>query len=83
MDSIAQQVTDALGIMILGMGLVFIFLSTLILGVKLVAWKFGPKLHDVNAKPTARNGAEVKQGIDPKMVAVITAAIHQHRAKAQ
>jgi len=43
MDSISEQMIEALGIMLLGMGLVFVFLSMLILGIKLVAYKFAPQ----------------------------------------
>ena len=41
MTSISEQLVDALGIMIMGMGLVFIFLSVLIVGIGIVA-KFCP-----------------------------------------
>ncbi|MXR68798.1 sodium pump decarboxylase subunit gamma [Shewanella sp. JBTF-M18] len=82
MDSMAEQLMEALMIMALGMGLVFIFLTILIGAVNLVAWKFAPK---PNLAPIAEaSEAQVTSfpGIDPKMVAVITAAVHQYRAKA-
>ena len=37
MTSISEQLFNALGVMIMGMGLVFVFLSMLIVGIKIVA----------------------------------------------
>jgi oxaloacetate decarboxylase gamma subunit len=81
MNSISEQIVESFGIMLLGMGLVFVFLTVLILGVKLVAWRFAPL--PITPKTPAENGSATQnQGVDPKMVAVITAAIEKYRAKA-
>lgn len=81
MDSISEQIVESFGIMLLGMTLVFVFLTILILGIKLVAWKFAPL--PVTADKSVKTGVGIQsQGIDPKMVAVITVAIEQYRAKA-
>ncbi len=81
MNSISEQIIEALGIMLLGMGLVFVFLAVLILGIKLVAYKFAPQ--PIEHKALAEtSGTTSPQGVDPLMVAVITSAIHQYRAKA-
>ncbi|GGI68547.1 OadG family protein [Shewanella gelidii] len=84
MTSIFQQISDALGIMVLGMGLVFVFLSILIVGVKLVA-KWGAPV--VCAKPsTAAAPQQVPNhgnNMEPQLLAAITAAIHQYRNRAQ
>ncbi|ASJ97471.1 OadG family protein [Shewanella marisflavi] len=82
MDSMAQQIMEALMIMGLGMGLVFIFLTILIGVVKLVAWKFAPEAHVPPVSDASDEGVPHFTGVDPKMVAVISAAIHQYRAKA-
>ena len=79
MESIAQQIIDALMIMALGMGLVFLFLSILILAVNLVAWKFAPAPTLISV---AVDEPSQHQNIEPKVVAAITAVIHQYRAKA-
>ncbi|SQH77780.1 putative oxaloacetate decarboxylase gamma chain [Shewanella benthica] len=81
MNSISEQITQAVGIMFLGMGLVFVFLIMLILCIKLVAMKFAPLPQD---KPTRTPDNEISQTerVDPKIVAVITVAIQQYRAKA-
>ncbi|MCL1093614.1 OadG family protein [Shewanella kaireitica] len=81
MEAISEQLTDALGIMILGMCLVFVFLSVLILAMKLVAKKYAPepqeKKRNIALQPTAS-----KPTVSPLMAAVIASAIHQHRQKA-
>lgn len=82
MDSIAQQMNDALMIMVLGMGLVFVFLSMLILAISLVAWKFGPEQSTTACTDWDSDIPESSQSIEPKLVAAITAAIHQYRANA-
>ncbi|WP_076416869.1 OadG family protein [Shewanella sp. UCD-KL12] len=81
MDTISEQLIQAAGIMLLGMGLVFVFLTILILCIKLVALKFAPQAKE---QEVSRSGqAKVQQeSIDPKIVAVITSAIHQYRVKA-
>ena len=81
MNSIPEQITQAVGIMFLGMGLVFVFLIILILCIKLVAMKFAP-LPQEKVTRTTENESTQSGGVDPKIVAVITAAIHQYRAKA-
>jgi len=80
MDSISEQIFVSFGIMLLGMSLVFVFLMVLILGIKLVAWKFAPL--SVSPKEGINDRADVpNQGIDPKIVAAITAAVQQYRAE--
>ncbi|MCL1058910.1 OadG family protein [Shewanella gelidimarina] len=81
METISEQLTDALGIMILGMSLVFVFLGILILGMKLVAKKYAPVPQE-KATVNARQPAVTKPAVSPLMAAVIASAIHQHRQKA-
>ncbi|MGS0682490.1 OadG family protein [Shewanella sp. 125m-7] len=81
MDSISGQLYDALGIMVLGMTLVFVFLSILILAINLVARKFGPlPQQDVSQVPSTQPQSG-QASVSPLIAAVITAAIHQHRKK--
>lgn len=81
MDAISEQLIQAAGIMLLGMGLVFVFLTILILCIKLVALKFSPQAQGQEVSTSGQ--VKVKQeSIDPKIVAVITSAIHQYRVKA-
>ncbi|GIU18292.1 MULTISPECIES: OadG family protein [unclassified Shewanella] len=81
MASISEQLYDALGIMILGMSLVFVFLSILIVVMKLVARQFGPT-PKCDSPVTDSQPQSSQSAVSPLMAAVITAAIHQHRKKA-
>lgn len=81
MEAISEQLTDALGIMILGMCLVFVFLSVLILAMKLVAKKYAPEPQE-KASNNALQPIASKPTVSPLMAAVIASAIHQHRQKA-
>ncbi|MGB6138476.1 MAG: OadG family transporter subunit [Shewanella sp.] len=80
MTSISEQLSDALGIMIMGMGLVFTFLSILIIGIGIVAKLFPAPVADIPA-PQAPSNTALDTSLDPKLVAAITSAIHQYRAK--
>ncbi|WP_394129595.1 OadG family protein [Shewanella maritima] len=81
MESITEQLTTALSIMLMGMGLVFIFLSLLIVGIKVVAKLFpvvttqSPSTVSVGSKPATTQ-------LEPALVAAITTAVHQYRTKA-
>lgn len=81
---LTQQLLDAVGIMLLGMGLVYLFLSVLILGVHLVAkWcREEPKA----AEPLKVNNASstgTANTLDPKLVAAISLAVQQYRSQAR
>lgn len=79
MTSISEQLLDALGIMVMGMGLVFIFLSLLIFAIGIVA-KFSPLPETVEQTPNASPATSGQ--LDPKLVAAITSAVHQFRNRA-
>ena len=78
MTSISEQLSDALGIMIMGMGLVFTFLSILIVGIGIVA-KLFPAPVAMPSQPVPSTSSQ--PALDPKLVTAITSAIHQYRAK--
>ncbi|MBR9726537.1 OadG family protein [Shewanella intestini] len=75
MVSLTEQLSNALSIMIMGMGLVFVFLSLLIIGINLVAKLFPvvPVAIPQPLQPTTTTE------IDPVLVAAITSAVHQYR----
>ncbi|MEI6858826.1 MAG: OadG family protein [Shewanella sp.] len=81
MDSIPEQIMQAVGIMFLGMGLVFVFLTLLILCIRLVAIKFAPLSKKQETKTAIDESTQLGR-VDPKIVAVITSAIYQYRVKA-
>ncbi len=69
-------------LMLIGMGIVFLFLVMLIGAVKLVAYlvtNFFPE--ELPATPARPTPAPVSNGVTPTVTAAITAAVHQHRAK--
>ncbi|MEL4390952.1 OadG family transporter subunit [Shewanella xiamenensis] len=81
---LTQQLLDAVGIMLLGMGLVYLFLSVLILAVNLVA-KWCREEHKA-VEPLKINDASSTGGastLDPKLVAAISLAVQQYRSQAK
>ena len=81
---LTQQLLDADGIMLLGMGLVYLFLSVLILAVNLVA-KWCREEHKA-VEPLKVNDASstgAASTLDPKLVAVISLAVQQYRSQAK
>lgn len=81
---LTQQLLDAVGIMLLGMGLVYLFLSVLILAVNLNA-KWCREEHKA-VEPLKVNDASstgAASTLDPKLVAVISLAVQQYRSQAK
>lgn len=80
-------VEDGLGLMILGMGFVFTFLVILIVATTYMSSllnKYFPEAEpEVQAKKFAAPTPASAGTVDATLTAVITAAIHQHRAKSQ
>ncbi|MFV0594580.1 OadG family protein [Shewanella sp.] len=70
--------------MLLGMGLVYLFLSVLILGVNLVAklCREEPKATD-DLKVNNASSAGATNSLDPKLVAAISLAVQQYRSQAK
>ncbi|MFB2651898.1 OadG family protein [Shewanella seohaensis] len=81
---LTQQLLDAVGIMLLGMGLVYLFLSVLILGVNLVAkWcREEPKAADP-LKVNDASSIGAANTLDSKLVAAISLAVQQYRSQAK
>ncbi|WP_345316559.1 OadG family transporter subunit [Ferrimonas gelatinilytica] len=76
MDTLLPQLLTAASVMLTGMVLVFLFLSLLVLGLKLLA-------HFCAPPKEARTGslpAPPPGHLSRRHLAAITAAIHQHRA---
>ena len=88
-DNTGNDVMDGLldegfGLMALGMGAVFLFLVMLIFATTIMSRLINHLFPDVPAVAPVSNNRSVAQassktGVYAKMVAVITAAIHQHR----
>ena len=77
-------INDGFGLMLLGMGFVFLFLGVLIFATTYMSkllTRYFPEAMPV-VKPSAATAtapAAKSSGVDPKITAAITAAIHQHR----
>jgi oxaloacetate decarboxylase gamma subunit len=79
---LASMLSEAATLMLVGMSVVFIFLSLLIGAINLIAWicaKY-PDAQDGFAAPAqVVSSSPSTQNVSPSTLAVISAAIHQHR----
>ena len=81
---LADMLTEAATLMLVGMSMVFIFLSLLIGAVNLIAWicsKSPESQEQTMTRQSSRHSPDSPstQNISPSTVAAISAAIHQHR----
>jgi len=77
---------DGLGLMVLGMGFVFLFLVILIVATSYMSSflnKHFPEAEPVIQAKKFATPAPAAGSVDATLTAVITAAIHQHRAKSK
>lgn len=77
----ASLVSQGLELMIFGMGVVFAFLTALVFitnFMSTVVNRFAPEPEPV---PTAPTPAPAAQGVDPKLLKVLAAAVKEHRAR--
>ncbi|MDT3273156.1 OadG family transporter subunit [Shewanella sp. SP2S2-4] len=86
MEDVTQSLLDAVGIMFLGMGLVYLFLSILILGIHLVArWcavdADSARYVKNHAKSQQRVAQSDAKPLDPNVVAAISLAVKQYRSQ--
>ena len=81
---VANALAEAANLLLVGMVVVFLFLSMLIGAITLIAWadKFFPDklLNTVNNQPKPINSKLAsKDGVSPEVVAAISVAVIQHR----
>jgi oxaloacetate decarboxylase gamma subunit len=81
---IVNALAEAANLLLIGMIVVFLFLSMLIGAIKLIAWsnKFFPdeSLHNLDNQSKPVNSALLNnQDVSPKVVAAISAAVFQYR----
>ncbi len=79
--SILEQGFD---LMLFGMGTVFVFLTLLVFATRIMSWavnRFFPEPEPIMAASPAQPSPGSTAAVDPKVLAVIQEAIHQHRAK--
>ncbi|NVK38733.1 MAG: OadG family protein [Gammaproteobacteria bacterium] len=73
-------VADGLGLMVFGMGMVFVFLTILIFAtniMSLVVNKYFPEA----APAPAKVKKQPSQGVDPQLLKVLAAAVKEHRSR--
>ena len=74
-----EQMSKGIELMLAGMGIVFLFLTMLVLAINLMSSlieRFFPEAPNLVGTVTTTSN-----GIDKNIVAAITAAVHQHRSK--
>lgn len=83
MDNIKELLLEAASLMVIGMTMVFLFLTILVYVVRLMS-KLVPTEEPIaparpkNSKNIAR--ADLSDNVDPKVIAAISAAVHRHRS---
>jgi oxaloacetate decarboxylase (Na+ extruding) subunit gamma len=74
-----ELMSKGIELMLAGMGIVFLFLTMLVLAINLMSsliQRFFPEAPNLVGTVTTSSS-----GIDKNIVAAITAAVHQHRSK--
>ncbi|GGN37885.1 hypothetical protein GCM10011350_37520 [Marinomonas arctica] len=76
-----ELLEDGLGLMVLGMGFVFLFLVILIYATSYMSRLLNHLFPELPPVPSssAMSKSSDKSVVDAQMAAVITAAVHQHR----
>ncbi len=76
-EEILQQGVD---LMLFGMGTVFVFLTVLVIATTIMSGIVSRLFPDA-VKPLPAAAAPPKAGVDPKLQAIIKAAIEKHRSR--
>ncbi|BDU38601.1 oxaloacetate decarboxylase subunit gamma [Vibrio nigripulchritudo] len=83
MTNIGSLLGDAAVLMLTGMAVVFIFLTILVFLVRLMSKLVPEEAPQPNIAPVqAKKIQSCTSGVQPQVVAAISAAIHQHRTSA-
>lgn len=80
-DDIYSVLLDAAGLLLVGMVVVFVFLTILIGAIHLIEWLCNklPDTEELQINPQV-SGAQ-SDAISPQVVAAISSAVHQYRNK--
>ena len=76
----AEMMSSGIELMFAGMGIVFLFLTMLVVAINMMSSLLQRFFPDAPASQAAA-AASVSSGIDKSIIAAITAAVHQHRSK--
>lgn len=74
----SQLMTDGLGLLVLGMGTVFTFLTVLIFATSIMSklvTRFVPEV----AKVPVKNEQAKSHGVDPQLLKVLSSAVKEYR----
>ena len=77
--AMTELMSKGIELMIVGMGVVFLFLTMLVLAINLMSsliQRFFPEAPNLAGPATSS-----VSGIDKNIIAAITAAVHQHRSQ--
>ncbi|ADZ90037.1 OadG family protein [Marinomonas mediterranea] len=77
-----ELVSEGIGLMVLGMGFVFLFLIVLIFATSYMSTlvnKLFPEVAQPATPAKAPSASAAANTVDPQIIAAISAAIHQHR----
>ena len=82
---VANALTEAANLLLVGMVVVFLFLSMLIGAITFISWlnKLFPDptiSSEIDSNTLPKLAIQNGKGISPKIIAAIGAAIHQHRS---
>jgi oxaloacetate decarboxylase gamma subunit len=83
MDNIGSLLVDAATLMITGMTVVFLFLTILVYLVRLMSKLVPEEVPEPIVTPNQNNKVQTPSSVvSPKVVAAISAAVHQYRTSA-
>ena len=76
----AEMMSSGIELMVAGMGIVFLFLTMLVVAINIMSSLVQRFFPDAPASQMAA-AASMSSGIDKSIIDAITAAVHQHRSK--
>lgn len=83
-DDISTILVDSAMLLLVGMSVVFVFLTLLIGAIHLIQWlcnKFPAAEEPYVPQPSGAVATAKKDDINPQLVAAISSAVHQYRNK--
>ncbi len=79
MDNIGTLLVDAATLMVTGMAVVYLFLTVLVYLVQLMSKLVPEERPEPATQPLVTPSSKPVSGVDPKVIAAISSAVHQYR----
>jgi oxaloacetate decarboxylase gamma subunit len=76
-----ELMSDGVELMLVGMGIVFLFLAMLVIAINMMSWLIQRFFPGTPATSTIPVFPLIASGPDKSTVAAITAAVHQYRSR--